>query len=713
MEDEQVRQVASLRAGQGPGTRAKHRIDRLTALAVRLTGADAAALSIIEDGDIRLVGHCGLDGLGSADVTSTTAFCTRTVDAKTPVLIEDVQTNPEFRDVPLVAHAPHVQRYVGVPILGETGEALGTVCLLFTDRLPRPVPAPGKADLLKDLETLAHLAVDDVDMLRRAREAARLEERTRRLRVEKQHLDSHARHLEERIALATAAAGVCIWDWDIERGRLGDMGPLLSQLGYTPAQIPADFQPLDVLIHPDDRAGAEAAMRRHLAGEDRVYEQEFRLRARDGTYRWFLARGRVSERRADGQPRRFLGTKTDVTVLVERRQSLVRDLAEAREKSRFKSDFLAHMSHELRTPLNGVLGMAQVLLTDPSLGPLQKDYLNVIKDSGRNLLTLVNDLLDISLIETGGLRLEGAPFDLGDLITKASAMWRPIAGAKSLELSLDLAGLTHNRLHGDEERVRQVLMNIVSNAIKFTKAGRVCVSVYQEELEDGVVECTITVTDTGIGMSRKEQERLFNLQHDDVSLNRSLGGTGLGLAIARGLVEAMGGEIGAESTEGQGSSFWFVVRLPKIDEDDEDEDEDTIAGPRADDGRLRILVAEDAPDNLAVMRAVLQAIYGRTRVAITEVSTGIEAVGSVIDHEFDLVLMDVRMPGMDGLEATRRIRNLDTPKCSIPIIAITAHAMKGDKEKYIRGGMNDYISKPIDAKLLIEKIERITGSMSV
>ncbi len=677
-------------------------LDDLVDLALGVAGASMGAVSIVDEDRLRL--FC-CHGFSLAELPRAGSFCHRTIQGCQLFTVIGADRDPEFRDGPLVAGPTPLLTYVGAPIRVMGGQAVGALCVLFSD-----IVTLDEA-VLNRLARLGDLASERLDRAIAAADVEEAEARLGCLHAQEAGLHGKLDALETRLKQATDSPGIWLWDWNVKEDWVEDFGRLSIHLGLAPHSVQGGIGAFTALVHPEERADVRLTLDRVVAGPETQFDRELRLRTGSHGHRVFLARGAVRERDEDGRATRFVGVLTDVTVLAERQADLGEDLAKARTRLKIKADFLARMSHQLRTPLNGVLGMAQVLLTDDSLTSMQKDYLNVIKDSGRNLLTLVNDILDISLIESGALKVQREAFDLVDLMGRASAMWRPNAGAKGLDLHLDLGGIIFERLYGDGDRIRQVLMNLVGNAIKFTQQGGVTVRVTQEEVEDGFVDCTFTVEDTGVGINPRARERLFNrLGLVELSATKSYGGSGLGLAIAKGIVEALGGDIGVDSTEGEGSSFWFTIRMAMVDRDEEPEEDPVPSLALSEDARLRILVAEDAPDNLAVMRAVLHAIYGQSRVVITAVSTGIEAVGRVIDHDFDLVLMDVRMPGMDGLEATRRIRNLDGAKAGIPIIAITAHAMRGDKEKYIRGGMNDYISKPIDAKLLIEKIEALTGA---
>lgn len=423
----------------------------------------------------------------------------------------------------------------------------------------------------------------------------------------------------------------------------------------------------------------------------------------------------------DGGAKEVQGVGRDMTEARRIEQQLAEARDEAEAASRAKSRFLASMSHEIRTPMNGILGMASLLIASP-LSAEQAGYAAAIDQSARKLTSLIDEILDFSKIEAGRLTLEASPFEISHTVSDAVALFRPQAEAKGLALTATVAGDVPATLVGDESRLRQVLLNLLSNALKFTDRGRIVLTVSRNGAADtaaGQVALEIAVADTGVGLGPAEVDRLFiEFEQAEAAIRRGQGGTGLGLAISRRIVRAMGGDMTVESTPGQGSTFIATLRLeqpPHAAAQEHAADPMPPHLPSAHPLGGRVLLAEDNAINALLATRVLE-LAGCTVVVAANGREAVSAVERALTGAtapFDLVLMDIFMPELDGVEAARQIRAahaLVAVTGSLPpIVALTANAFPEDRERYLASGFDDYLAKPFDKSALEVLIARWLG----
>ncbi|MEN0653700.1 MULTISPECIES: response regulator [Hyphobacterium] len=390
-----------------------------------------------------------------------------------------------------------------------------------------------------------------------------------------------------------------------------------------------------------------------------------------------------------------------MTALAEQ---LGRARIEALSNAKQTSDFLATMSHEIRTPLNGILGIAQIMM-DFDLPEREAKMVRTIKDSGDILLRLLNDVLDISKMDAGKMSLEPEAFHPRRLADEAEALWRPRADAKQLTLAIQCRQEDDRELYGDRIRIEQVLFNLIGNAIKFTDAGSVTVDLHTMDLGGGKRVLRADVSDTGCGVPEHARGKLFETYSQaDASVTRKHGGTGLGLAISKRILDMMGGMISYRPNAEGGSRFSFELTLPLVVQS-RPEALSAVSGSKVPSREIRVLVAEDNDINQQVISGLLD----RRGYRVDLVANGEEAVEAAQAAAYDVILMDVRMPVMDGLAATRAIRDLPSTAAMTPIIALTANATREDQAACLAAGMDDFVSKPISRDLLCAAIGRVTG----
>jgi PAS domain S-box-containing protein len=459
------------------------------------------------------------------------------------------------------------------------------------------------------------------------------------------------------------------------------------------------------LLHEEDKLKARWD---YSPGESQNRQTEYRLIAKDGTLVWVKDFATIIMEQ--NKPSKLCGIMVDITDRKKIEAEIISTKESALEAARVKSEFLANMSHEIRTPLNAVIGMSSLALST-GLNEEQSEYISTIKSSADTLLTLINDILDFSKIEAGKLSLEVLDFNLDILVRTTSDLFSLSAKNKGLSFTIQIAPDIPRKLRGDPGRLLQILMNLLSNALKFTPTGEILVSASLERLQDEKVHIRFSIHDTGIGISKKVKVQLFNaFSQGDSSTARKYGGTGLGLSICKSLVDLMGGQVGVKSEEGKGSEFWFIIPLEMAQSPIEEINTEALLpeGPQSP-STLRILVAEDNATNQKVLLKFFEKIGCRADAF----ANGKEILQILEKRSYDVIFMDCQMPEMDGYEATRKIREKEstTGKRRVPIVALTANALTGDREKCIVAGMDDYLTKPVDFQILKETLSKWTRAV--
>ncbi|PZP35855.1 MAG: hypothetical protein DI603_03560 [Roseateles depolymerans] len=616
------------------------------------------------------------------------------------------------------------QRWLyGATVGGQLLASLALVLWLLNSRLFRPLRELG--DFANDLAEgrfdaqLRHTREDEIGLL-----GGHLEHM--RDALQQQFASQHA--LIERLrGMAETVPGVV---YQLRMAPTGDFAfayvseAVRDYFLLGAAELSQSAEPWFARIHPEDRD----AVRAGLAASARQlspWQQEFRAHHNDGSERWLFGNA-IAQREADGSVL-WHGFLTDISrqrrdaleleryrhhleELVEARTAELADAKQAAEAASLaKSAFLANMSHEIRTPMNAIIGLTYLAQSD-AVEPVQQQRLQKVANAAEHLLSVINNVLDFSKIEAGKVHLEHRPFTVDEVLDNIANMTAQSAAGKQLRVEIDIAPALRGRyLNGDPQRIAEVLLNFAGNAIKFTNSGFVRLAVRMDgPASEQHVPLRFEVQDSGIGIPAEAQKRLFqDFEQADSSTTRRYGGTGLGLAICRRLAQLMGGAVGVESAEGRGSCFWFALTVePAAAPDDAPAPSTTPAVPRAHSARerlaefaaahpKRVLLAEDNPVNQEVAVALL----GSAGLTVDLAGDGQQAVDMVREGNYALVLMDVQMPVMDGLDATRAIRRLPAG-ADLPILAMTANAFADERQRCLDAGMDDHVAKPVVAEQL-------------
>lgn len=511
----------------------------------------------------------------------------------------------------------------------------------------------------------------------------------------------------ERFNLAVTGSHDGIWDWNIRTGELYLSPRWKAMIGYEDHEIPNILDSFERRVHPDDKIRVMHVIDNYFKGHEKKYEIEFRFRHKNGSYIWVLARG-DGLRDEKGVVYRMAGSHTDITERKRIEETILSAKKEAESANNAKSEFLANMSHEIRTPLNGIIGFSDLLI-ETELNDVQKQYMSNVSKSAHILLEVVNDILDFSKIEAGKLELEYQPVSISTLFNEVAELTSHQIMEKPIKLQVEIDKDIPQTVRTDQFRLRQVLINLLSNAAKFTDKGSIILSAVLRERngENNKVKILFSVTDTGIGIRVDQQKKLFeSFTQADPSTTRKYGGTGLGLAISNRILEKMGSRINVRSELGSGSEFFFELELESQTFNDEPASfrnarECHVEKSELYESSFRILVVEDNQINMMLINAIFSSIMPSCKILQAE--NGDQALAIFMNESPDIVFMDVQLPGKDGRKITEEIRVLESGREKrIPVIALTAGAVEGEKEKCLASGMDDFISKPVEVNRIVQ-----------
>jgi PAS domain S-box-containing protein len=657
--------------------------DNIAVSAAHLCGTPIAFIAFVDD---RRQWFKAAVGINLKETTREQAFYFPNHYSDSLMIVEDIKNDPRFKDNIFFKQPIKARFFAAAPLRTTDGYLLGALCVM--DVVPRRFSNFRK----KGLKLLADQIMNLIET-----------------RCIKLNLEAHIEDLDEekdRYNNLIANLNQVVFQFD-HRGHWIFLNQAWSEMtGFSVSEcLEKSFLQF---MHKEDRKRHLVALKELLVGNLESYKMDIRILSKDGSFRW----GGVLARRTFNRQKEVIGVAGTITDITDRKKAddeIIAAKEAAVVASHAKTAFLANMSHEIRTPMNGIIGMASLLL-QTSLDKKQLDYVETIKNSSSNLLDLINDILDFSKIEAGKLELEKIPFNLNQVLKDTIEVLRFSAVQNETEIVMNVDPHTPEYVIGDPVRFRQVLTNLMTNAIKFTPKGKVKIFSRVLESKDSTIKLEFSVKDNGIGIAEDSLQKIFEVfSQADNSTTRKFGGTGLGLSICDRLVKLMGGDIRVKSRLRKGSTFTVSMNFNHVDFSLRPQDTKmglSLQFPKFEKTEKsgRILIAED---NL-INQKVFLGILSTTQHHLDIVENGEMAVEALKKNNYDLVLMDCQMPVMDGYEATKAIRTIEAKSNShpIPIIAVTAHAVATEKEKCEKVGMDDYLSKPIVPTKLLSIIDK-------
>lgn len=519
--------------------------------------------------------------------------------------------------------------------------------------------------------------------------------------TERKKAEEELRRVSTRLALATLAGGVGVWELDIPNNKLFWDNQMFALYGIKKEKFVNAYETWLSGIHPDDKERGNSEIQMALNGE-KDFDTEFRVCWPDGSIHNIRALATV-QHGSDGKPLRMIGTNWDITEQKKNEEVLLKARKEAEMANQAKSVFLANMSHEIRTPLNAIIGFSQLMNREKHLSDTQKEYATAIIRAGEHLLSLINDILELSKMEAGRLELNPVNIDIYALFDDIQMMFKEPARSKHLQFIFEKSPDIPQFVIVDDNKLRRIFINLIGNAIKFTDEGGIAVRVKYKRLSETKAHLIAEVQDSGPGISAIEMEKLFRHFVQTSSGIKNSSGTGLGLALSRELAELMGGDISVSSEVGIGSVFSFYIEITEGNEV-KSQFKNRVIGFENDINECRILVVDDIEENLQVIVSLLKTVGFTTK----EARNGKEAIEIFSDWKPDLILMDMRMPVMDGFEATKIIRNTGNGS-EIPIVALTASSFEDERRKITKQGFNAHIRKPFRENDLFETVGNLLG----